>query len=102
MKTALKRYRRMTQQGFDQALLVDPFRDSVIARATPKSDNKSDNTSDADNTSDNRLSKNETAQTRKASRFRESRGLFLQKVTPTGLESVPKTRGKLTHPLNLT
>ena len=37
MKTALKHYHRTTQQDFDQALAVDPFRDSVIARALTNS-----------------------------------------------------------------
>ncbi len=88
MKTALKHYHRTTQQDFDYALAIDPFRDQVIAARVRKSDNKSDNTDDADNTFDNSLPENPTAQIRKTPMFEASGESSWQNMTPTGLEPV--------------
>jgi hypothetical protein len=42
MKTALKHYNRTTRQDFDQALKLDPFKDSVIASMGNRPDDAQD------------------------------------------------------------
>ncbi len=49
MKTALKHYNQTTRQDFDQALKVDPFEDSVIAKNDHRLDDAQDDAVTAKN-----------------------------------------------------
>ena len=57
LNTAMKHYNRTTRQDFDQALAVDPFIDSEIAR--PKSGNTGGNIGAENNTGGNTLHQDE-------------------------------------------